>query len=92
MKKAHEYTPKQHKQNNFGNNYITIESILSADFANHTPEHFKKCLEVVPTINEALIDKSKCDNEKHYQEVLFMANTFLSLAMMERRAGLVKQK
>jgi hypothetical protein len=85
-----EFTPKQFKENNFGNNYITIQSMLSADFANHTDEHFKKCLDVVPTINKLFIDKDKCDNEQHYKEVLAMADMLLSMAIIERRLGIVK--
>lgn len=84
------YTPKQMKSNNFGNNFITIECMLSADFANQTPEHFKKCLDEVPKINRLMIDKSKCDNEDHYQKVLMMANLTLSMAMIERRMGIVQ--
>jgi hypothetical protein len=89
MKK--DYAPKQFKTNNFGNNFITIESILSADFKNHTKEYFKRCLDEVPKINRLLIDKSKCDNDEHYDKVLAMADMCLSMAMIERRMGLVKQ-
>lgn len=86
------YAPRQFKKNNFGNNFITIESMLSADFASQTPEQFARCLDVVPKINELLIDKSKCDNENHCKEILLLANVSLSLAMIERRMGVVKNK
>lgn len=89
MNKANKYTPKQHLTNNFGNNFITIESMLSAQFKEHTNEHFKKCLDEVPNINKLLIDKTKCDNEEHYKKVLAMADLCLSMAMIERRIGLV---
>lgn len=88
MKKAHEYTPKQHRSNNFGNNHITIASMLSADFANQTNEHFSLCLEQVDKINRLLIDKNKCDNETHYEKVVLLANACLSMAMIERRLGI----
>ena len=68
-----------------GNHKITIESMLSADFANHTQEHFKKCLDTVPQINKLLISKDKCDNEKHYQDTLLVADMLLSLSMIEKR-------
>ncbi|WP_136419503.1 hypothetical protein [Herbaspirillum sp. ST 5-3] len=84
------FTPAQFKKNNFGNNFITIESMLAADFANQTDEQFAKCLDTVPVINKLLIDKSKCDNEQHYKEILLLANTTLSLAMIERRMRIVK--
>ncbi|MGQ4859192.1 hypothetical protein [Enterobacter roggenkampii] len=90
MKKFSDYSAKQQRENNFGNNYITIEGMLSAPFSTHTEEHFKKCLETVPKINELMIDKNKCDNEQHYQEVKMMADVLLSMAMIERRLGMVK--
>lgn len=89
MKKAHEYTPKQHLTNNFGNNFITLESMLSADFKKQSNEHFEKCLKLVPVISSLLISKDKCDNEKHYQEVKAVADLCLSMAMIERRLGIV---
>jgi hypothetical protein len=87
-----DYTPEQFKANNFGNNFITIQSMLSADFAAHTDEHFAQCLDEVPKLNELLIDKAKCDNEEHYKQVLLMANVCLSMAMIERRLGVVKRE
>lgn len=92
MKKAHEYTPQQLNSNNFGNNHITIESLLSANFSNQTDEHFGICLKLVPKINQLLISRDKCDSDKHYQEVKTVADICLSMAMIERRLGVVKQE
>lgn len=90
MKKFSDYSAKQQRENNFGNNYITIEGMLSAPFSTHTEEHFKRCLDEVPRINELMIDRNKCDNEQHYQQVKLMADVLLSMAMIERRLGMVK--
>lgn len=90
MKKASYYTKKQLNTNNFGNNLITIECFLSADFKNQTEEHFNSCLEQAEKINSLLIDRNKCDNEEHYQQILFLANAFLKMSMIERRIGIVK--
>lgn len=87
-----DYSPKQFKFNNFGNNFITVESMLSADFVSHEKEQFAKCLDIVPKINELIIDKAKCDSEEHYKQVLFLANICLSMAMIERRLGVVKRE
>ena len=83
MKK--QFSPKDFKTNNFGNNHITIECLFSADFKNQTDEHFKRCLSEVPNINKLLIDKSKCDNEEHYQQVLCLADTLFSMVLLEKR-------
>jgi len=92
MKKSHQYTPKQHLTNNFGNNFITAESMLSADFKNQTEEHFKECLKQVPVINNLFISKNKCDNDKHYEEIKTIADICLTMAMIERRLGIVKNE
>ena len=39
-----------------------------------------------------MIDENKCDNEEHYQKVLIMADLCLSMAMIERRLGLVNKE
>ena len=92
MKKANHYTPKQFKTNNFGNNFITAESFLSADFKNQTEEHFKECLKQVPTINNLLIARDKCDSVEHYEQVKAFADICFSLAMIERRIGIVNNE
>jgi hypothetical protein len=83
MKKK--FSPKDFKTNNFGNNFITMESLLSADFKNQTDEQFKRCLSEVQNINKLLVDKSKCDNEEHYKQVLALADTLLTMTLLEKR-------
>lgn len=83
MKKT--FTPSQFKKNNFANNHITVECMFSADFKNQTEEHFKKCLEQVPKVNRLLIDKSKCDNEEHYNRILCLADTLFTMTLLEKR-------
>jgi len=78
--------------NNLGNNYITVKGMLSAPYAEHSDDHFRKCLNEATKINRLMIDKSKCDNEKHYQKVLVMADLCLSMAMIERRLGIVNKE
>ncbi|EHW7011961.1 hypothetical protein K2U42_004505 [Salmonella enterica] len=80
------------QNNNLGNNYITIECMLSAPYHEHSPELFAKCLAEVPKINRLLIDKRKCDNEEHYQRVLAAADMCLSMAMIERRMKIVNEE
>ncbi|EIX9709522.1 hypothetical protein BB542_23785 [Escherichia coli] len=86
------FRPVDFHHNNLGNNYITIESILSAPFHEHSPELFAKCLAEVPKINRLLIDRRKCDNEEHYQRVLVMADVSLKMAMIERRMKIVNEE
>ena len=88
MKK--QFSPKDFKTNNFGNNHITIECLFSADFKNQTEEHFKECLKNVPVINNLFISKNKCDNDKHYEQIKTIADICLTMAMIERRLGIVK--
>lgn len=80
---------KFYKNESLDNTLITINSMLNADYKSKTDEEFKKCLETVPKINELFICKRKCGSKKEYERVLFMANLSLSLAMIERRLGLV---
>lgn len=86
------FRPVDFQNNNLGNNYITIECLLSAPFHEHSPEHFAKCLAEVPKINRLLIDRRKCDNEEHYQRVLVMADVSLKMAMIERRMKIVNEE
>lgn len=86
------FRPVDFQNNNLGNNYITIESMLSAPFHEHSPELFAKCLREVPKINRLLIDRRKCDNEEHYQRVLVMADVCLKMAMIERRMKIVNEE
>ncbi|CQU01679.1 MULTISPECIES: hypothetical protein [Enterobacteriaceae] len=86
------FRPVDFQNNNLGNNYITIECLLSAPFHEHSPELFAKCLAEVPKINRLLIDRRKCDNEEHYQRVLVMADVSLKMAMIERRMKIVNEE
>lgn len=86
------FRPVDFQNNNLGNNYITIECLLSAPFHEHSPEHFAKCLAEVPKINRLLIDRRKCDNEEHYQRVLVIADVSLKMAMIERRMKIVNEE
>ena len=86
------FRPVDFENNNLGNNYITIECLLSAPFHEHSPELFAKCLAEVPKINRLLIDRRKCDNEEHYQRVLVMADVCLKMAMIERRMTIVNEE
>lgn len=78
--------------NNVGNNYITVKVMLSAPYAEHSDDHFRKFLNEATKINRLMIDKSKCDSDEHYQKVLAMADLCLSMAMIERRLGLVNKE
>lgn len=92
IKGRKKFRPVDFQNNNLGNNYITIECLLSAPFHEHSPEHFAKCLAEVPKINRLLIDRRKCDNEEHYQRVLVMADVSLKMAMIERRMKIVNEE
>lgn len=90
------YTPEQFKRNNSSNDFITVQSMLSAilsvDFASQTDEQFAKYLDTVPKINELLIDRSKCDSDEDYRRALLLANICLSKAMIEKRIGVSEHK
>lgn len=86
------FRPVDFQNNNMGNNYITIEGMLSAPYKEHTAKQFVKCLKEVSNINRLMIDKRKCDNEEHYQKVLMMADFCLAMAMIDRRLGIVNEE
>lgn len=85
------FRPVDFQTSNMGNNYITIEGMMSAPYKEHSPELFSQCLKEVSNINRLLIDKRKCDNEEHYQKVLMVADMCLSMMMIERRLGIVNE-
>ncbi|ENY2968227.1 hypothetical protein ACFW7X_004469 [Salmonella enterica] len=91
MKIRKKFRPVDFKTNNMGNNYITIEGMMSANYKEHDSSLFSKCLKEVGNINRLLIDKRKCDNEKHYNEVLMVADICLAMMMIERRLGIVNE-
>lgn len=90
MKK--DFTPKQFMTNNFGNNFITLESMLSADFANQTNEHFEVCLGKAEEITRLFFSNGNFDNNNHKEEVVAVATMCLKMAMIERRVGLYKEE
>ncbi|EBS4637000.1 hypothetical protein R3G25_004537 [Salmonella enterica] len=85
------FRPVDFHTSNMGNNYITLECMMSAPFHEHSPELFAKCLAEVPKINRLLIDRRKCENKEHYEKVLMVADMCLSMMMIERRLGIVNE-
>lgn len=80
-----------HRNSSMDNHLITVNSFLNADYKNKTEEEFKECLDTVPNINRLLICRRKCGNKENYERVLQLANVCLSMAMIERRLGVVDE-
>ncbi len=76
--KAYDY-PK------LGNNAITLEILLSANFANMSDEDFAQAIKYVDSLNRLMISRAKCNSPEHYEQVIFEANICLRMMLLRRR-------
>ena len=76
---------KAHDYPQLGNNAITLEILLSANFANMSDEDFAQAIKYVDPLNRLMISRAKCNSPEHYEQVIFEANICLRMMLLRRR-------